>query len=540
MAILPLKLMGNSGVNSDVAPFELPPEFLTLGINFKALNGSLFPASGSLHAKDGPGGNATFGFIKHIRAKDADYWVIASRDAVWLTSGGTAAWENISTKVYGVPDGGQYDWVGTRLGQILVMNNPSLHPEYWVSGGEQPKLLPLPFSPGVTWQDRNLSCRTMRAHKNFLIAMNLTGSETQPNGYRISHPAAENGLPFTWDTTDRSSIAIDGQLGSDGGQIVDGQSLRDSFAMYSQNSIDNFDFNPSSEFYWARRELSSTVGLVSSNCLAEVKGTHFLIVDGDIVTNDGSRIESIMYKRLLKRFNARTNEHTAHNSYVARNDIDKEIWFCVPEDDSVTASTAYVYNWKDDSWAIRDLPETTPFIGYGRNPGSDSTSSKVTWESLKSPPDWDTDTHGPKHTWANFEGTPWGRRILGSSDDRLVGVSAEGDLFDADPANIIDQPALNMGIERTDFPIADHVGNTSITRVFPTAQGAPFIMQIGTQNFAGGPVLWGPENTFDPGSDRYFDIRISGELLCYRIKSIGTNRFTFSGARIEIVPAGLR
>ena len=80
----------------------------------------------------------------------------------------------------------------------------------------------------------------------------------------------------------------------------------------------------------------------------------------------------------------------------------------------------------------------------------------------------------------------------------------------------------------------------AITRVFPTATGGPFIMQLGIQNFAGGPVTWGGEHTFDPGTDRYFDIRMTGELLCYRIKSINDIRFSFSGARIQILPAGLR
>ncbi|RKZ08041.1 hypothetical protein DRQ25_10040 [Candidatus Fermentibacteria bacterium] len=531
MEILSLKLMGNSGVNSDVAPFELPPEFLSSGVNFKALNGSLSPAGGSRKTRDTPGGSA-YGFVKHISAKGSDFWVIASRYAVWMTEGGTAPWVDISSRVYGVPDGGQYDWVGSQLGQILVMNNPSLHPEYLLPSGD--KLEVLPFSPTETWQDRNLSCRTMRVHKNFLMAMNLTGTEDEPNGFRFSHPAAENGIPYTWDTTDRSSIAVKGQLGSDGGQIVDGLTLRDTFVMYSQNSIDNFSFNPSSEFYWSRKELSSTVGLLAQRCLTEVKGTHFLIVDGDIVTNNGSAIASIMYKRLLKRFNARTNEYTAFNSYVARNDIDKEVWFCVPEDDSVTASTAYVYNWKDDSWAIRDLPENTAHIGYGRNPGEESTSAAITWESLKAA------VGESINSWASFKGVPWGRRIVGSRDDRLVGVDTSGNLSDVDPLGPIDGDTFNMSLERLDFPLLDHVGTVAITRVFPTATGGPFIMQLGIQNFAGGPVTWGGEHTFDPGTDRYFDIRMTGELLCYRIKSINDIRFSFSGARIQILPAGLR
>ena len=530
MTTLKLNNIGDLGLNSDVLPFELPLGAITSGNNFRIRNGFILPFFGSVNVIDKPNDN-DFGFITYIHNKIANYWIIASRNKIWRAVDSTAGWIDISSELYPLPEDGELDWIGDQLGQLLIMNNPSYYPEYWANETDSQVMKSLPFSPTESWKDKNLSCRSMRAHKNFLVAMNLSGTEDAPNGYRISHPSVNDGIPLTWDTTARDSIAVKGQLGSDGGQIVDGMTLRDSFIIYSQDAIDVLTFNPSSEFYWTRKELSSTVGLLSSKCLTEVKGVHYLIVDGDVVINDGNNINSIMYKRIQKRFNSRTNEFTQNNSFIVRNDALKEVWCCVPEEGSKTASVAYVFNWKDNTWSIRELPESTASIGYGSNPAVQQAEFKSTWRGISQP--------NRITTWANV-GRPWGTRKLTAVDDILVGVNQSGVSYDIDPKSGIQESDFNTVIERTDFPILDHKGNASILRVFPTATGAEFTFQIGTQQHAGGAISWSDELNFNPGQDRYLDFRETGELMSYRIKSIGSGRFKFSGFELEYVPAGLR
>jgi len=525
--LLKLNNLGDSGLNSDRLPSELPPTFITSGQNFRLRDGYIVPLFGSTLVLDPPNTDTfEFGFIKNVRNKLGDYWVVANRDSVHLAFSRLLGWIDISSRDYGIPEGGQFDWTGSQLGQILILNNPDTFPQYWVGEEFQDSLTDLPFAPGLTWRDQGLRCRSMRAHKNFLIALNLDGSEEVPNGYRISHPADENGLPFTWDVTARDSIAIKAQLGGDGGEIVDGLTLRDSFIIYSRNSIDALTFNPSSEFYWTRREVSSTVGLLSSNCLTEVKGVHYLIVDSDIVVNDGSTIRSILYGKILRRFNSRVNDFTKYNSFVVRNDIKHEVWFCVPELDSETASMAYIYNWKTDSWSLSALPDGTVSMDYGIDPNLAEQELLGTWRFAQG-------------TWAE-QTRPWGTRKVSTVDEILVSVNDTGTVVNNDPSGTIIEDELNMVVERTDVPILDHRGNVSFTRVYPTASGDAFIIQIGTQQQTGGPVEWSLEATFDPEIDRYIDIRRTGEQLCYKVKSIGKNKFKFSGLEIEYIAAGER
>ena len=226
-------------------------------------------------------------------------------------------------------------------------------------------LQPLQFDASNTWAAKGYRCQVMRSHKNFLFAMNLQeGAVELPNAYRWSHPADINGLPASWDETDTAYIAGKDQIGGDKGAIIDGLSLRDAFCIYSESGVSILDYT-GGEFIWRLRELSFTTGLFAKNCVVEVKGSHFFLADGDIVTNNGSTLDSIVHNVLRKRLNAKANSTYYDRSFVARNDTLKEIWFCVPEDDSVYPSTAYIYNWKDNSWSIRDLPEGLPSATFG-------------------------------------------------------------------------------------------------------------------------------------------------------------------------------
>jgi len=527
--LLTLNNMGQSGLNSDLAPWELGPEYITHGDNFRVRDGSILPFSGSKVIFQGHPGQTPAGMLKFFRVREGDFWLQATRNEVLATADAQLGWYPATPLGgFSLPAGAELLWTGDQLGQVAIINHPDLGPYYWGKLG-QLQFLELPFDADQTWQDKSLRCQTMRVHKNFLIALNLQGSEENPNGYRISHPAIEGSIPFTWDTVnDRSSLAVKAQLGSDGGEIVDGRSLRDDFVIYSRDAIDIITFNPNSEFYWNRRELSSTVGLLNTDCVTGVKGTHILIVNGDVVVNNGSELKSLMNNRLRSRFNARNNDTTRVNSFIARNDTFKEVWVCVPEGESETPNTAYVYNWVDDSWSIRDLPENMVASDYGTLP------SEIN-EEIENPKFWSN----AAGTWAE-QVLPWGTRQITALNEAMGGINESGQVFQLDPKEDIDEAAFNMVIERTDYPLDGHRQVNTVVRAYPHADGDPFTMQFGSQNQVGGEVLWSSELTFDPGNDRKLDFRTSGEAFAWRVKSIGTNRFKLSGMDLEYVPAGLR
>ena len=533
--ILTINNMGLSGLNSDVARWELGPEYITHGENFRTRDGSLSPFAGSKQVFTNPGAPGASGLLMFVRVKLGSFWIQCTSSGIYASSG--SGWADV-TPAGGInidPDK-EVNWTGAQMGQVVILNHPETGPFYWQDWTLQTLFKPLPFIQGateaetVTWQDKNFSCVSMRVHKNFLIAMNMTeGTVSGANAFRISHPAEEGGIPFTWDTVnDRSSLAVRAELGADGGELVDGRSLRDSFFLYSKDAIDIIDFNPNSEFFWTRRELTSTVGILTTNCVTEVKGKHYIITDGDVVVNNGSEIVSIMNNRILHRFNARNNKFTRVSSFIVRNDIFKEIWICVPEDDAETPSEAFIYNWSDDSWSVRDLPPGTVSSDYGPLP------SEID-EILDNTRTWGTEASN----WSE-ETLAWGSAAITALNEALAGLNSNGDVFQLDPRANIDEAAFNTVLERTDFPLEGHRQTNTVIRIYPHASGDPFTFQIGSQDQVGGAVRWEPELEFNPGIDRNLDYRSTGEALAWRVKSIGTQRFRLSGMDIEYFNAGLR
>jgi len=527
--LLKLSSIGRAGINTDLPPWELRAEHITYGENFRILNSKIVPAGGKKEMLPVPylwADGDVAGVINNIRVPTGDYWLLCTRKKVLATSS-RRGWYDAGQFDYNLPIGLENEWVISQMGSVVVINNPASAPEYWAGLKFGLKFKLLPYDQDNTWEDMNLTCRTMRAHKNFLIAMNISGqSGDLPSGYMISHPAEENSIPYTWSTTDRSSLAQEGQLGGDGVEIVDGATLRDAFYMYSRDSIDVFTFNAGSEFPWSRREFSPSIGLISSNCLIEANGVHYFITQTDLMKNDGSQVVSITNDRIKNRFKARINADAFGSSYMTHQAEFNEIWFCIPEDESIVANTAFVYNWLNDSWSIRDIPEGVSYSDYGYDPLSiDEAESYGLWAT--SIEGWSSATR----SWANIRSLELIRT--------LGGITTDGRLLSIDPLQGSDIP-VNCVLERTDFPLDDLRQTNTITRIYPTADGDPFNIEIGSQEHAGGPVTWRPPVVFDPGKDRKIDVRSTGEMMAWRVSSIGNNSFSLSGMMIEYSNSGVR
>ena len=520
---LVLTNIGLKGLSTDPAPWSLPPEFITAGKNYRIFAGSIETDNGIALWSTAP---AAFfpGHISRVALSSSDFWIICGRSAVYVWDGGL--WFDISS-VAGYAGLGADDellWSQCLLGAIPLINNPQSAPEYWSPQQTAQVMQPLEFSPGVTWASLLYSAKILRSHKSFLFALNLDESGVEfPDSYRWSHPADINGLPVTWDETDPAFLAGKASLGGDGGAIIDGLSLRDAFCIYSENGINILD-STNDEFVWRRRDLSSTVGLLSKDSVVEVKGTHFLMSYGDIVKNDGNKIDSIAHNRIRRDYSQRIDADFYTRSYALRNDINKEIWFCIPETGETYPNIAYIYNWKDDSWAVKDLPQDIAHSAAGSY-----AEAPTTWDSLPASETWD------------LQQIIWNTGGASPINDTIAGVSpTTEELWFVDP---IGAPMgdLNFEIERTNFPLGGQRQVTTITRVYPHIDGeVPVLIQFGSQDYNDAPVRWKPAVEFNPLTDRKLDLRTTGELHCWKISSIGQNRLSMSGMTIEYVPAGFR
>jgi hypothetical protein len=515
-----LNNIGNNGLASDPMPWTLPPEFITYGINFRISSGSIIPKGGVAEFATAPASWFPANLF-HTGALADNFWVVMGRTKVYALSG--AVWTDITSAAgYGsLSANDELLWSSCLLGEIPIINNPQAHPEYWAPQEITQILQPLDFDGSNTWLDKGYNAKIMRSHKNFLFALNLTESATEfPDSYRWSHPADINGLPATWDETDEAFLAGKSALGGNYGDLLDGKSLRDAFALYSESGINILDYT-NDEFVWRRRELSATVGLLTPNCIVEVKGTHFLLGDGDIVMNDGNRIDSIIHNRIRKELFNRLDTSNYNNCYAVRNNIAKEAWFCIPEVGETYPNIAYIYNWKDNSWAVKDIPGDISFSNYGIE-----SIAADTWDTIST--DWDDENK----VWSSSSQSP--------IDSAMMGIDTI-----AEKVYIMDPPTpdgdFNCRIERIAFPLISDRQVTTITRVYPHIEGPGLVdVQFGSHDYPDSPVRWKPAVRFDPNTQRKVDIRTTGELHAWRFDSVGKSTFTMSGMTIEFERAGLR
>jgi hypothetical protein len=520
--------IGAMGVISDVAAWDLPPNALTDGRNFRVMAGKIQSSGGSKMVN--VNGSAS-GDIGHI-LQSSDF----EGNSSWIVCTDSTLESYTDQKFHTVLDIGrevdEHAWTSCQIGQVTFINNPSINPVYftdWKTGAEQAIKLPW-VAGGDLWEDRGISARIIQSHKNFVFAMGMTepDPETGLTTYyedrvRWSHPCEPNGVPYTWEgpDVDRSSLAGYVTLGR-GGKIVGAESLRDSFVIYSDKALNVLDFTGDA-LVWRRRTLSQNAGLIGRDALVEVSGRHYFISNEDILMFDGNQAQSLLHDRLRKRFASTLNEDARHTSFATHHKTMGEIWFCVAEEGYDEPNMAYVFNYRDSTWSLRDLSTERTFSHacYGNQPTEISPWDE--WEGI----------------WANERQT-WATANRQAFDGVLVGASGP-DVYNIDTQNP-DEADLTTFVERTHMPIVGHEDVSTITRLYPQVEGkTPVKVHVGSHHYAGDAARWaGPKRDFSPATERKVDVRTTGELHSWRVEGPTNGNFNISGVDIEWQPAGGR
>jgi hypothetical protein len=515
-----------AGVNSDLIPSVMPPSLLTHCNNVRAVSGGISPFGGHSNLFDFPDKTAVPGDMLYINSATTKSWFIPCNKKVFRLE---ANFTDVSPA--SMTDVGDVSkWTSTDLGGIPVINHPAIGPLYMTEADTNFK--PLPFKSGSDWKAAKQGCDIIVAHKQYLFALGVTNDgEYVPDSIRWSAPADIGGVPPTWDNLDTTQVAGYTTLGGSGGAIIGAKPMRDSLVIYRSQGITILDY-VGGIYVWRIRHLTSTSGLISADSVVEVNGTHYFISDGDVLRNDGNTIVSIANRKIKKRMQA-VNKDTFETSYAVHNGPNSEVLFCVPSSTSTYPDVAYVYNYTTDSWFVRELPNHTK-SRYGL-----SIKKLSDWESVEG--DWD----GWDHSWDDDSTTPFDNAVLA-----IVPPVVNTDPTKSLPAKIIGltsilglntEPFTSI-IERTDYLIGTLGNTTTIQRIYPHIQGSGKVfIQVGSQQFPGGPISWKPPREFDIMNQRKIDMRTTGILHCYRIYTdTVTSSFLLTGVDFEYVEAGLR
>ena len=519
MPLFSIKGYAQKGLNSDLIPSDVDSGFITNGRNIRAISGGISPFGGYTNMFNLPNGKEVHD-LEFIDSGQERFWIIMCANAIYKLE---STIQDVSyTGMTTIGD--KNKWSCSDLSGVPIVNHPERTPMYMTQA--MSKFEELPWKAGQTWKQAGKACYLMVAHKQFLFAFGcIDNGKYTPDSVRWSSVADIGGVPNTWDELDTTNVAGYTQLGGSGGAIIGAIPLRDSLVIYRTHGISVIDYI-GGVYVWRIRHFNSSIGLLASQAVVEVRGTHYFLSDGDVYKTDGNSLSSIATSRVKKRFSY-INKDEFNSCYAVHNPPFSEVIFFIPTSGSNHCDIAFVYNYEYDSWYSRDMPENVR-CKFGMIIGKPNN-----WDSLTTT--WD----GFSSTWDHDTSTAFNNIIMclmpqnGTEPPKLVSLSS-----------ILgtNEVVFNSIIERTDLLISNLDEATTIQQIYPhiTSPNAVGI-QIGSQQSPNGPVTWKPEVTFDPNTDRKVDMRTTGVLHAYRIivRDVKSD-FTISGMDILYVPAGRR
>ena len=478
-------------VNSDLPAEDLPTEVVTTIRNAEAVNGyfnqarPFAPIFGSTLFQPR--------WLLPNQTDQAAYWCYAADTGIGVTDG-VAHFDITPTSVTDVTDLPQ-PYTGGIINQRPVVNSLLDGPWWW----DQNTANIMQDLPGWPVNDR---CISMRPFREFLIAMNIfTNGQRIPDLVRWSDAAPPGEVPQNW-TPSTQSQAGERSVSFNPGQLVDGRQLLDRFYMYKTSSTYVLQLIGGA-FVFSNRPTFSTVGALGRGCIVEWRGRHIVLTDGDLIIHDGTNVESLINSRQRTEIFGKLDGTNFDNSYMTLNLDTSELLIARPLVGEVYPTTGITLSLEDLRFGNRDLNLAgTPHTTEGLVNVSD-----VTVEST-----WDQKTT----LWSN-DPTRWDEAAFARTADYIVmadfgdsllqqvGLGAD---FGGNPINVL--------IERVNLDLGNSEVRKLGARIWPSINGAidgEIFISMGASDDVNVAPVYGPEVSFQLGTDRFVDFDVQGYYL---------------------------
>lgn len=496
------------GVNTSLDAADLPLNVWSNVLNVSFKNGKSRKAAGYQQVFGTT--PADIMMLRSAIESGVLYWYEATPTKIYRTEG------NIhvdTTRLAGGPYGATEDqpWTGADLNNLMVLNNPVDVPQCRLYGSDN--FIDLPNWPSTLRAD------TMRSYKNYLIALGTSIAGTHyPTTVRWSSPADPGQAPFTWDITDATNDAGENYLADTAGPIIDGRKLRDSFIIYKEDAVYAMNYI-GGVFVFSFRQLFDDVGALSRECVAEFDGKHFVVGQGDVYVHNGVQKSSVIAGAMREYLFSSIKTEAYKKTFVVPDYSNTEMWICFCSNDNnfnEECDKALVWNWLDNNWSIRQLPN----IRY-------ATFGIV---DPQEPNFWDSDVG----IW-DTDALPWGESNYNPSKLKILMTSVANDkVYLVGNTTVFDNIPFTSHLERAGMAFNDDRGMKFVSSVTPHVTGLGTLqVYVGSQYVQDGPIDWrGPFPYVIGGSQYKVDCRVTGRYIAVKFitDSLATwdlNGFTF-------------
>lgn len=516
MVLQRVEIKNPVGVNKSLASADLPPNVWSNVLNVSFKNGKASKAAG-YSSIFSPVPSDILHLAPSIESGIL-YWYEASYDKIYRTDGTTHL--DVSRLVggaYGATD--DKGWTNCDLNTLVVMNNSADKPQCKFFGTDN--FVDLPNWPATA------TCEVMRSYKNYLVALNINIAGTDyPTTVKWSSPADPGQAPGTWDETDATNDAGENSLADTAGAIVDGRKLRDSFIIYKEDAVYSMSYT-GGVFVFAFKQLFDDVGTLSKGCVAEFDGKHFVVGQGDVYVHNGVQKSSVISGKMREYLFSNIKADAYKRTFVVPDYSNTEMWVCFcssDNNDNLECDKALVWNWLDETWSLRQLPD----IRYATF-GIVDPQLPDDWNSAVGA--WDTDA------------LPWGENNYNPSKLKVIMTSSTNDkIYLVGNTTVFDDVIFTSTLERDGLSINDDRGMKFVSSVTPHITGEGAVqLYVGSQYIQDGPVTWKGPYQYNIGTQYKVDCRVTGRYIAIKFVTESVSNWSLNGYTLEFTPlAGRR
>lgn len=544
-----IKGLGTVGLITDPDPHAVPPNGWSTLHNVRCIDGAIEPVVGYATATTGTSALSPSGTTQDLHVhqqavvtNSSNFYFVFAMDtdddgdaeSLYTWDGDTSNAIVDRTRTTGAYTGAADDlWQMCEFNGLVVATNGVDAPQYW--GPLMTDFTYLPYDGSTTWSlvgaetefdtdnDGNTNeylCKVIRSFKNHLFALSITEdvgatptTTVYPQMVHWSHPADAGTVPTTWDYNDATHDAGRAVLTETRGEVLDLLPLGDIAIIYKEDAIYRCSYVGGQSIFDFDL-ITTQYGLWATNCVVDIGGRHVCLGDGVVYTHSGGQIQNILEGRAANDLFNEIDETNFKKTFLYHRKIENEVWICYPQAGETWCSKALIWNYFNNTWHTRALPNCSSIVG-----GIIITTPNSTWDA-ESSLEWDdeSDLDWSSQSYSPLADTP----VAGS------------------------QQLMKFEGETTDIPIAQREGIVieeeddwfMIRELFPRASGDPFTVMLGYQDSLESPINWGSSQVFTPGTDHKLDERLSGRTFALRITGTGTWKLSSIG--IDYDKAGRR
>lgn len=317
-------------------------------VHFKAGRTARAPG----YAVYGPGAICDADIVKFVQVGDRRFWIYASARAdapgVGVTDG-VVHYDLTPAGWLPIAGAGLVLTAGTINGYPFV-NHPELAPYYWDldTANELQEL------PG--WPD-NWTCRVMRSHKEFLMAINLQTDVGQlESRVSWSSSAGPGEVPGEWTPT-AANDAGDANFAAVAGDLLDGISVRDQFFVAKRGYVGVLQY-VGGQFVFGDRDIFPSTGLFATGAWCEDGNLVYMLTgDNRFIKTDGTGQSDLLYGVGQDYLTSSINYGHPEAVFCYHDQAEGQIVLAYPTGVGSACNEAVTFEILTGDMGIRDVPD---------------------------------------------------------------------------------------------------------------------------------------------------------------------------------------